>query len=246
MIHRVLVSVVESRQIGFLVSQPRLAIVVPDFARWSMVEFVDPFGGLLVQESEHFGQIPRRVFVAGRVPDEMIVIREHRPCFQLPAEFRSDLEQTSMQNRQPRFAPEVMLSQIRAHRDKVSPANAQAMLRRVWPWDFVSRHGRKVGNFRLRWQVGRDTAFARTGRVGITTRLARSKSAVAAALCRRTTKPLQSCANSKSNVIERIDNPFWTCIYNRRGFNHGLLSGTCVNMPADNKFRFQSNHSISY
>ena len=185
MFHGVLVRVVESRQIGFLVSQPRLTIVVPYFARWSVVEFVDPFGGLLVQETEHMGQTLRRVFATGRVPDEMIVIRENRPRLQLPADFRSDLEQTAMQNGQPSFAREVMLPQIHASRDEVSPANTQTMLRRVWPRDFVSGHGRESDNFGLRWQAERDTAIART-RVAENLNAYRPlESAVAAALCRR-------------------------------------------------------------
>ena len=94
---------------GFLIWQPCRAIVVQGFARWSVVESVDPFGSLLVQESEHLGQTFRRVFVARRVSDEMIVIRENRPRFQLPAEFRSDPEQAAMQNGQPPFARKSML-----------------------------------------------------------------------------------------------------------------------------------------
>jgi hypothetical protein len=105
----------------------------------------------------------------------MIMIRENCPRFQLPAEFRSDLEQAAMQNGQSPFAREMMLPQIRARRDKVSPAHTEAMLGRVWSRSFLSGHEMQGGDFGLRWQAERDTAFVRATEVETSMRLVRLK-----------------------------------------------------------------------
>ena len=93
------------------------------------------------------------------------MIREHRPGFEPPAEIRRYLEEAAMQNRQSRLAGEMVHARIGAGRDKVSPANTQAMFRGVWPRDFVSGHEMQGDNFGLRWQVERDTAFHARGRL---------------------------------------------------------------------------------
>jgi hypothetical protein len=42
--------------------------------------------------------------------DEVVMIREDRPSFQLPAEIRGDFEQSPVKDSQSRFAPEVVLT----------------------------------------------------------------------------------------------------------------------------------------
>jgi hypothetical protein len=144
--HRVLMHVIQPRQIRLFISQPRLAVVVPDFAGRGGVEPVDPVGGLLVQESKHPGQVFCRVFISRRVADEMVVVGENGPGFRLPAKIRSDFEQASMQYCQPGSALEIMLMQIGARADKVSSANAETMLWCAWPRDFVCGYEVKVAN----------------------------------------------------------------------------------------------------
>jgi hypothetical protein len=78
--------------------------------------------------------------------DEVVVVGENRPSFESPAEIRSDLEQATMQHSKPRFPSEVMLAQVGAGGDEVCPANAETMLRRVRPRNFVSGHMLKLAN----------------------------------------------------------------------------------------------------
>jgi hypothetical protein len=58
-----------------------------------------------MKQAEHSREAPRVVFQLRRLRNKMIMIRENCPCLELPAEFRRDLEQATMQNRQPLFTP---------------------------------------------------------------------------------------------------------------------------------------------
>ena len=87
--------VIEPGQIGLLVGQSRLPIIVPDFASRYGVEFVDPFGSFFVQLAEHTRKILRCIRIGRRMTDEVVVIRKHRLCFELPTEFRRDFEQAA-------------------------------------------------------------------------------------------------------------------------------------------------------
>jgi hypothetical protein len=76
--------------------------------------------------------------------DKMVVIRENRPSFQSPAKLHRQFEQSAMQHPRPLFPAEVMLPQICAGRDKVSPARSKPMLRRMWPRNLVRYHTKKL------------------------------------------------------------------------------------------------------
>src|SRR5258708_17626567 len=109
-----------------------------------MVQFVDPTGSPYAEDAEHGGKtggIRRRGW---RVSDEVVVIGEHRPRFQLPAEISRHREQPAMKNAQARRAPEAMSFQIRAGREEVAAAHAELMRRCMAPRRALFGHVRAV------------------------------------------------------------------------------------------------------
>jgi hypothetical protein len=80
-----------------------------------------------------------------------------------------------MQHRQPILACEVMLTQVGAGCDKVSPASAEPVFRRVRPRDFVSRHEIKLANLDYGGKRSATPLFARTRRVEIRKLIVRPK-----------------------------------------------------------------------
>ncbi len=113
-IHRVVMNVMESCEIRLLIRQQRLSKVVPDLAPCRPVKAVYPLGCLLMQVSQHMRKAGSSLCAIRRSGDEMAVVREHHPCFELPSEITGQFQQAAMQNRQPFTAAEVVLLEIRA------------------------------------------------------------------------------------------------------------------------------------
>lgn len=77
--------------------------------------------------AEHSTEAVGGGLVHGRVCDEMVVIREHRPRFERPAELLANGEQTPMQHSQPLPSAKMMLSQVSSDSDEVGALFAQAI-----------------------------------------------------------------------------------------------------------------------
>lgn len=74
MFHRVLVDVIQSREIGLLVSEPRFAEVEPDLPAGRAVELVNPPGGLDVEHAQHVGKVGSIRRIGRRMGDEVVMI----------------------------------------------------------------------------------------------------------------------------------------------------------------------------
>src|SRR5947207_2689122 len=98
MMDGILMGVGQPREVRAFVSQPRLAKVVPDLVSGSVVQRVYPFCSLLMQSAEHPGKALRVRFAFGCMGHKMVMVRKHRPRFQLPAEVARDGKQASMQH----------------------------------------------------------------------------------------------------------------------------------------------------
>lgn len=122
----------QSREATSRQVEQRLPVVVSDFAFRCVVLAVDPLRGLFVQMTEHHGEV---FGVAGRFGDEVIVIGEHRPGFESPAEVGADFEQPALQNIQPFSRAKMMLFPPSRCRDEVGPAFRQPVRRRMRPGD---------------------------------------------------------------------------------------------------------------
>jgi hypothetical protein len=106
--HRVLMNVVQPCQIRALMRQPGFAKVEPNLPARHDIQLVHPLRRFDMQHAQHIAQAGSVVSVGGRMGDEMVVIRKHRPCFQLPAKLVSHDQQAAMQNPQPFRAAKVV------------------------------------------------------------------------------------------------------------------------------------------
>jgi hypothetical protein len=127
MFHGILVNVVQARQIRFLVSEPRLAKIEPDLPTGSVIKFVDPPGSLHMKHAQRVGKIRSIVCFRRGVRDEMVMVRENGPSFQLPAEIARNGQQTAMQYPQAVRATEVMSPLIGAGGNEVSSTHRKLM-----------------------------------------------------------------------------------------------------------------------
>ena len=82
-----------------------------------------------------------------RVTNEVIVVREHGPSFELPAEVASHGEQTAMQNCQAICTAKVMCLQVSAGGDEVRAALGELMQRGVRPRSPRCWHAWRVARF---------------------------------------------------------------------------------------------------
>jgi len=130
----ILMRVIQSRQVRFLVSQPRLADVVPDLASRSLVQLVDPLGGPFVKQGEHPTKAVRAFFSGGRMANKMIMIGKHCPAFQPPVKLLCDDEQAAMQDGQALRASKMMRFMICSDGDEKRPALRELVQRGVRPW----------------------------------------------------------------------------------------------------------------
>ena len=81
---------------------------MPNFAAGRFVEPIDPDGSVVMKHSEHFREARAFVRVLRRTADEVIMIREHSPSFELPREILRNLEKASVQNIETIAGPKVM------------------------------------------------------------------------------------------------------------------------------------------
>ena len=84
MLHRVSVDIVEPRQVGVLVGQPRVAEVVSHGAVFDAVHAVELSGRPRVQFPQ---ELPQRHGIRRAPDDDVVVIDQHRPRFKLPDAF---------------------------------------------------------------------------------------------------------------------------------------------------------------
>jgi hypothetical protein len=89
--NRVVMNIVQASTIGFLIGQPRLPKIMPDLLTRGTLKSVDPFGSSFVKPSQHNSKAACMLGANGTVRDEMIVIGEHGPGFELPARRLRDL-----------------------------------------------------------------------------------------------------------------------------------------------------------
>src|SRR5439155_12346110 len=87
-LNRILMRVVQTRPVTFLEGQPRLTVIVPDFAASGLVEAVDPNGSRAVQLAEHCPEAIGGGLIERRVGDEMVVVREPPPTLRVPSRTR--------------------------------------------------------------------------------------------------------------------------------------------------------------
>jgi len=88
--HRILMHVIQARQIRPLLRQTGVPENMPNLPPWLALQFINPTGGFHMQHAQHPAQTGGIGGISGRVRDEMIVIRENRPSLQLPAELCRD------------------------------------------------------------------------------------------------------------------------------------------------------------
>jgi len=71
---------------------------MPNLAAGCVVEPIDPDSGATMKYGEHFRETRASISVFQRTGDKVIMIRKHRPSFELPPKILPDLEQASLQN----------------------------------------------------------------------------------------------------------------------------------------------------
>ncbi len=145
--YRILVNVIQPGEVRPFVSQACVPEVVPNVSARLPIEPIDPTGRFGVKHPEHLrevfcGRHPNR-----RVGNEMIVIGEHRPSFQLPAVFLRQLEQPSLKDRQPVGTAEVMSFEVGGGRNEVDTRLGELMCRGVRPRVSRLDHGEKVADW---------------------------------------------------------------------------------------------------
>jgi hypothetical protein len=93
---------------------------MPDLAAGCVVQAIDPGRGATMKHSEHFRETGAFFRALRRSGNEVIMIREHRPSFELPCETLRDLEKPSVQNIEPVACPKVMRLEIRSRRHEIN------------------------------------------------------------------------------------------------------------------------------
>jgi len=86
----------------------RVPEIMPNFAAGRFVEPIDPDRSAAMKDSEHFRKARAFVRVLRRTADEVIMIREHSPSFELPREILRNLEKASVQKIETIAGPKVM------------------------------------------------------------------------------------------------------------------------------------------
>ena len=133
MFYRVLMHIIQSRQVRFLVSQLGIPEVVPHLAPWRIIQSIDPAGGALMEHGQHLRQAVRVSHMAGRICNKVVMIRKHRPSFELPREVARYGEKSALENGEAaRYAKMVSLK-ISASGHKVSAVFRKLMSGCMWP-----------------------------------------------------------------------------------------------------------------
>ena len=144
MLYRVLVDIVQPRQIRALAYQPRFPKIEPHLSFRRGVEFVHPAGRFSMQRPEHGAQAGGICGVRWGMGDEVIMVGKHRPRLNPPAVFFRQRQQAALQHAQAVRAPEVMALLIRRAGDKKCAARRKLVRRRVRPRRFRFGHGAKM------------------------------------------------------------------------------------------------------
>ena len=98
-----------------------------------------------MEDTEHVREV-RGVGRVGRgVGDEVVVVGEHRPRFELPAKISGDGEQAAMQHAQAFLAAKMVRLLVGAGGEKVGAARAELMRGRVGPRRAWLGHGGRIG-----------------------------------------------------------------------------------------------------
>jgi hypothetical protein len=137
-LNRILMRIPQTSQVGFFISQPRLAVVVPHLSVRSPIKTIDPFACFLMQQPEHSRQTASSGFVRWRMSYEMVMVGKHRPCLHAPPEVACDSQQSPVQNTQTVWSAKVMFFEVCACGDEESAAFIEAMYRGMGPWGFAS------------------------------------------------------------------------------------------------------------
>ena len=148
MAHRILMHVIQAREIALFVSQPRVPVVVPVRAPRRAVEFVDESRSARVKLRHKRAQTSRIRIDRRRFSDKMNVIREHRPSLQCPAVFLRQREELIVNELQPLPSAKSVRLQISAASEKKGPALSQSMFWSMGPRYFVRRHNLRVSELR--------------------------------------------------------------------------------------------------
>jgi hypothetical protein len=96
--HRVLMNVIQPRQIRALMREPGFPKIIPNPASGCLIQIVKPFSGFHMQHTQHIAQVGGIILGCWGMGDEVIMIGENRPRFQSPAKIPRHRQQTTMQN----------------------------------------------------------------------------------------------------------------------------------------------------
>jgi len=144
MFHGVLVSVVQPRKVRPWIGQSRLAEVEPHLPRGRLVQPIDPARSLHMERFQHQSEALGSGLVGGRVRDEMVVIGENRPCFELPAKVAGHGEESTMQNTNASCATEVVRLEVGAGGDEIRACRGKQVRWGMRPRRFRLGHGGTV------------------------------------------------------------------------------------------------------
>ena len=97
-----------------------------------------------MEDMEHVSEARCIGFGWRRMGNKMVVIRKHRPSFQLTAKPFDHRQQTAMQNLQALCASKVMLFEMGGCGDEISATLVELMSRCMRPVDFWFWHGIKL------------------------------------------------------------------------------------------------------
>ena len=120
MLHRILVNVVQSGEIRVPVGEFRFPEVMPNLAPRRIVPLIDPFGCLLMKQTDHRSKIVR-VFIGGMCY-EVVMIGKNGPSFKMPAKLLRYRKQTALKHPESIATAEMMRFLVSAGSHDVSTA----------------------------------------------------------------------------------------------------------------------------
>ena len=134
--YRILMYIIQSRQIAFLVGQFRFPEIVPNFSAFCLVQSVDPTRRANMKMVEKFRK-GFGILIRG-MTHKVVMVWKHRPGFQLPAIFPSVSKEAVMQGLQFLIRIKEMFFLIRTRCHHIGSRLTQSMRRCVGPWSAVA------------------------------------------------------------------------------------------------------------
>jgi hypothetical protein len=134
MLYRVVVRVIQPREVRSPMGEQCIPVVVPDPSLGRLVKLVDPSCQRAVQRTNHAWQRFGILDVRRSFGDEVIMIRKHRPCLKLPPELLCDGQQAAMEPLKPWGIPEEVLFEMGGSGDEIDALRIEQMRRCVRPW----------------------------------------------------------------------------------------------------------------